>query len=33
MLLDNYGKKTIDDVPVFAKLINEFKNPGYDAYK
>ena len=29
--MDNYGKKTIDDVPVSAKLINDFKNPGYDA--
>ena len=33
MLLDNYEKKTIDDIPVFAKLINDFKNRGYDAYK
>jgi hypothetical protein len=33
MLLDNYGKKNIDDVPVFAKLFNDFKNRGYDTYK
>lgn len=33
MLLDIYGIKIEDDVPIFVKLINDFKNLGYDAYK
>ncbi len=28
---DNYGIKTTDDVHIFAKLINDFKNHSYDA--
>ncbi len=33
MLLDNYGLKIEDDIYIFAKLINDFKNQGYDAYE
>jgi hypothetical protein len=31
MLLDNYNIKIEDDITLFAKLINDFKNHGYDA--
>lgn len=33
MLLDNYGIKTENDIPIFAKLINDFENHGYDDYE